>query len=556
MPVPKQAKHGVLLIPEAMEAGHAIASLATFIEWARTPHYNITFDQTLGQNGENMADAVAANCERDYANLQYLFGGITPGNLPFTIRIQPGSSGASHAGCAATELFCDDFNGNSGDLENFVVVAEADEVFMANQNAGWNCSASNGEALSRCLSAEIYPAQLGGFATAASWLGSNRQNYVDNTDPTDRSAISTGCDVLFINYLRFQLDIGLRPVVISGGATLEKCYEKLTGQSGAFGPFSRLLGRFFPGTQNNVPGDNPFPLMFNDHFYTASSVEHDAAIHPAAVKFYRMFNSGNGDHFYTTSAGERDNAFVAAGYRFEGASFFIFPQSIAGTVPLFRLYNSRSGDHFYTTSQPERQNAILQDGYLSEGVAGYVFATQQPDTTPVYRLYNPTNGDHFYTTSAAERDNAVAQDGYNNEGTACFAYGFASYIGEGTACHVFPAQAAGTAPVYRLVSSTTIDHFYTMSAAERQNAVAQDGYRDEGVACYAYQNPVVGSVPLFRAYNPKSGDHFYTTSAAERDNAVNNLGYQNEGTAANVLANPGAGTTPLLRLFGSAPAWA
>ena len=95
-----------------------------------------------------------------------------------------------------------------------------------------------------------------------------------------------------------------------------------------------------------------------------------------------------------------------------------------------------------------------------------------------------------------------------------------------------------------------------MSAAERQNAIAQDGYVDEGIACYAYPNAVAGSIPLFRSYNPRSGDHFYTTSAAERDNAVNNLGYNDEGTAANVLATPGPGTTPLLRLVSAAPAWA
>ncbi|HET9402276.1 MAG TPA: hypothetical protein VFO34_15135 [Candidatus Acidoferrales bacterium] len=556
MPAPQKAKQGVLLLSEKMGAGHAAASLAKFIEWARTPHFIITYDQSLGQVGQNLCDAVLANCERDFATLQDWFGGITPGNLPFTIRIQAGSNGASHAGCSATELFCDDFGGNNGDLENMLVVAEADEVFMASQNAGWSCGFSNGEALSRVLAAEIYPAQLNGFATGSSWLGSTRQNFVDNTDPSDTNPVSTGCGTLFINYLRFQLDIGLKPAVIAAGATFEKGFEKLTGQAGAFAPFSRLLARFFPGTQNNIQNDNPFPLLFTDHFYTTSQAEHDAAIHPAAAKFFRMFSPGSGDHFYTSSTLERDNAFVSFGYRFEGTSFFIFPQPQPNTVPLYRLFNPNSVDHFYTTSAPERQNAILNDGYLSEGIAGYVFAAQQPDTIPVFRLFNPRSGDHFYTTSAAERDNAVAKDGYNNEGTACFAYGFNSYAGEGTACHVFANQAAGTAPVYRLRSSTTIDHFYTMSAAERQTAIAQYGYVDEGIACYAYPNAVPKSIPLYRAYNAKSGDHFYTTSAAERDNAVNNLGYQNEGTAANVLASPGTGTTPLLRLFGAAPAWA
>ena len=40
------------------------------------------------------------------------------------------------------------------------------------------------------------------------------------------------------------------------------------------------------------------------------------------------------------------------------------------------------------------------------------------------------------------------------------------------------------------------------------------------------------TVPLLRAFSPGSVDHFYTTSAAERDNAVAKLGYVNEGVGA------------------------
>jgi Repeat of unknown function (DUF5648) len=252
--------------------------------------------------------------------------------------------------------------------------------------------------------------------------------------------------------------------VIAGRDTLEGGYEKLTGQSAAFGPFSRLLGRFFPGTQNNIANDNPFPLMFTDHFYTTSVVEHDATIHPAVIKFYRMYSPSSGDHFYTASADERDNAFVVDGYRFEGTSFFIFPQPMAGTVPLYRLANYNSGDHFYTTSEAERQNAIFNDGYLSEGIAGYVFAAQQPDTTPVYRLLNPRTSDHFYTTSAAERD-------------------------------------TGSIPLFRAFNPRSGDHFYTSSAAERDHAVNNLGYNDEGTAANVLATPGLGTTPLLRLFS-------------------------------------------------------
>ena len=49
------------------------------------------------------------------------------------------------------------------------------------------------------------------FATGASWLGSNRPDFVTNTDPTDQNFVSTGWGTLFINYLRFQKDTGLKP---------------------------------------------------------------------------------------------------------------------------------------------------------------------------------------------------------------------------------------------------------------------------------------------------------------------------------------------------------
>lgn len=47
-----------------------------------------------------------------------------------------------------------------------------------------------------------------------------------------------------------------------------------------------------------------------------------------------------------------------------------------------------------------------------------------------------------------------------------------------------------------------------------------------------------GAMPLFRLYSSSSGDHFYTTSAAERDNAVASYGYQSEGGVGYVFPSP------------------
>ena len=228
--------HHVLVLPES-ETGPPDAS-AILREQGSTAHFHVYYDDSLGANGPTLAQAVLNTAEQDYTALQGWFGGITPGGLPFVVNIVPGSGGASHADCAATTLSCDAFDGTDSDLVRMLVVAEADEVFMAAQNKGWNCGASNGEGLSRVLATERYPAQLDGFATASSWLNSNRQDYVSNTDPTDRNFVSIGCATLFINYLRFQLGYSLDAVVQAGGSTLQDTYQALRSLSSSVRRFA------------------------------------------------------------------------------------------------------------------------------------------------------------------------------------------------------------------------------------------------------------------------------------------------------------------------------
>ena len=49
---------------------------------------------------------------------------------------------------------------------------------------------------------------------------------------------------------------------------------------------------------------------------------------------------------------------------------------------------------------------------------------------------------------------------------------------------MFPAAGTGTTPLLRAFSPAR-GPFYTTSAAERDNAVA-NGYRNEGVACHVF----------------------------------------------------------------------
>ena len=51
-------------------------------------------------------------------------------------------------------------------------------------------------------------------------------------------------------------------------------------------------------------------------------------------------------------------------------------------------------------------------------------------------------------------------------------------------------------------------------------------------------SPLCNSQPLYRLYKADINNHFYTLSAAERDRAINELGYQSEGIAGHVWRGP------------------
>lgn len=226
-----------------------------------TANFQVSYEDALGANGPVLADAALATCEADYASLRTWFGGLTPGGLPFTLFVVTGTFGAYHASCAATELHLAAFDGTNADLVRMLMVAEADEVMMAAQNLGWDCGASHGEGLSRVLSTELYPAQLNGFATAASWLDSSRPDWVTTTEPTDQNYVSIGCATLFLNYLRHQLGHSLTAIVGAGAPTLAQVYTNLSGKADAFTPFNALLAQRFPaGQPSGLTDDNPFPI--------------------------------------------------------------------------------------------------------------------------------------------------------------------------------------------------------------------------------------------------------------------------------------------------------
>ena len=228
-----------------------------------TAHFSVSYLTSLGQTGADLAAAILETCERDYNTLSENFGGLTPEALPFVVEITSDSTGASHSSCMGTDISIGGKSGPNVDFIRSLLVAEEDEVFMANFGHGWNCGASNGEGLSRVLANDIYKnVEPADFISSSVWLNLDpRPDYVDRTEPTDTDYNSIGCSVLFLNWLRFQLNYSWEQIVAAGTATLAGTYKNLSGKDTAWQDFEAVINANFPvGQQYNLDTDNPFPL--------------------------------------------------------------------------------------------------------------------------------------------------------------------------------------------------------------------------------------------------------------------------------------------------------
>jgi|SRR6266568_298978 len=226
----------------------------------QTEHFSVYVDPALGADGRQDARGVLKTCEGDYMKVAGYFGGLAAG--PFNVILFANPGGAYHQTCAATDLFCDArTHPVDGDYSEFLNVAEFVEVFEAVQAGGWDCGMSNGEGLSRVLATDAYPNELDGFATAPSWLDSSRPNFVDRVENSDTNTPANGCSVLFLNWMRFQLDFTWQQITAAAAPTLAQTYSKLTGKNDGFRQFSSLIDSHFPkGRPSGLVTDNPFPL--------------------------------------------------------------------------------------------------------------------------------------------------------------------------------------------------------------------------------------------------------------------------------------------------------
>lgn len=193
-------------------------------------------DPSLGnpalQNGQDLV----SDADRVVASNDQIFG-TTGGPVSVVVfalgGATDGTGGADHMGCdyvsgAAIEV-CASF-GNSARV-SALFEAELSECSMG----GNLCGVSTGEALSRWCAAVVGNNALSDFATGPAWASDGIPNYVDQTDPTDQNADSTGCGMVFISWLMsqgFSLNqIAQGLVALTASGTFAQLYSNLTSQS-------------------------------------------------------------------------------------------------------------------------------------------------------------------------------------------------------------------------------------------------------------------------------------------------------------------------------------
>lgn len=255
------------------------------VDLGGSAHFVVRYDEALGEGARARAQAVLDTAERDLARVAFYLpyargGGDDPYRDDHRIVVavvdlvtNRGGADNSATGDAARPFHTiriGAVNGAGGpisdDFARFLFVAELAEVLMAAY--GWVPNDSRGEALSRVMAEEFYPAAAYGEGNAPwvnGWLNTALRDvqYLGTPETTDVDPQSYGVGILYLNYLRSQLGHGLGDVCGAGGTELADAYRELTHQPGTDGTtgFRDLLEQFYPaGKPVALLTNNPFPL--------------------------------------------------------------------------------------------------------------------------------------------------------------------------------------------------------------------------------------------------------------------------------------------------------
>jgi hypothetical protein len=223
-------------------------------------------DPSLGPQGQQNASDLLGDADRVVAANDALFGttGRAVSVVVFALDgATDGTGGADHMGCdytsgAAIEV-CASF-------DNSARVSALFEAELSECSMGGNlCGVSTGEALSRWCATTTSDNALSDFATAPAWAQSGMPDFVNQTEPTDGNAISTGCGMAFQSWLISQghpLNM-IAPVMVSlgDGGTLAQLYASLTGDAAAnaWPTFTTAVNGLIGGVNSDDPFGGVFP---------------------------------------------------------------------------------------------------------------------------------------------------------------------------------------------------------------------------------------------------------------------------------------------------------
>lgn len=236
-----------------------------------------------------------------------------------------------------------------------------------------------------------------------------------------------------------------------------------------------------------------------------------------------IFHAGTGNDRITGGAGA-DKIDGGAGtdtsiYRELTRTDYLVTRKASGTI----LVSTRDG----TTDQ----NTSIENLDFSTGTVAASSIPYQPGFTAVpgsavqavFRFYNSRDKAYFYTTSAAERDMVIRE---STDASFTPANGLWPYFYQG-ATFEQAHSSTGSVPVFRFYNTSTGHHFFTTSAAERDNVLkestdpsyGQPGlwpFKYEGEAFRAFSDPAHrDATQVFRFYSPSLDRHFFTGDAVE-----------------------------------------
>jgi hypothetical protein len=335
---------------------------------------------------------------------------------------------------------------NAAEMVKMLFIAELVEIFMSYNNqrgaTTWKAGDSNGEGLSQLCNIERFRTghylYYGSFVDT--WLQSaTRTDWVSNPESTDKDKDSYGCALLFLYYLRTQLNYTPAQIIQAGASTLEGTYHNLTGNSGAFAAFNGLVGSFFPvgNTPKLQTFDDPFPLYGISRRdlsigIAAADTEPPSLVTSGSAKVTPFFMCPVKDYAFSIESSPQTVKCTATETGFGQPNFSWRINGI--DAPSNGSINVAATVIVDDTFDPQKQSSAVQSVpidtsittttwtstltlYVPATVIGHVDLTVEARATETYA--SPGDVTDTTTWTTADNERVVWEDAYYQDGNNC-----------------------------------------------------------------------------------------------------------------------------------------